>query len=347
MLYILTGADDYSLRQELARLKADIGDESMRDANCTVCDGRQVSPDELAAQAAAAPFLAERRLVIVEGLLSRLSGGGRKKAASKAAPKAGREAGQTERFLSVFSGLPETTVMVLVEGDLKPANALLKRLGTAATVRQFPRLKPGELVSWVKRRVSAAGGTITDAAAASLARTVGNNLWVMNGEIEKLVLYAAGRPISEDDLAQLVGSAREASIFALVDAVLAPSPALAQRLLTARLREGDSATTVTYQLHRQLQMIVRVREMKRRRAPRSEMMRQLGIYQDWLVAKLEEQAARYPLTRLRAAYRRLRDTERAIKTGRYDGELALNILIAELGVDTPGQFDRKRPSRVN
>ena len=63
MFYVLAGADDYSLRQELARLKADIGDESIRDANCTVLDGRQVSPDELAQQAAAAPFLAERRLL--------------------------------------------------------------------------------------------------------------------------------------------------------------------------------------------------------------------------------------------------------------------------------------------
>ena len=43
-----------------------------------------------------------------------------------------------------------------------------------------------------------------------------------------------------------------------------------------------------------------------------------------------EQAARYPMPRLKEIYHKLLETDLSIKTGKFDGELALTILVAEL-----------------
>ncbi|GAI39824.1 unnamed protein product, partial [marine sediment metagenome] len=56
----------------------------------------------------------------------------------------------------------------------------------------------------------------------------------------------------------------------------------------------------------------------------------LGITAEFVWRKTLEQASRYSLERLTELYHKLLEADLSIKTGRYDGELALNILVAEL-----------------
>jgi DNA polymerase III delta subunit len=62
-----------------------------------------------------------------------------------------------------------------------------------------------------------------------------------------------------------------------------------------------------------------------------EIQSKLGLTSDFVLRKAWEQADRYSPVRIRDVYHRLLETDVAIKTGIYDGEVALNILIAELG----------------
>jgi DNA polymerase III delta subunit len=50
-----------------------------------------------------------------------------------------------------------------------------------------------------------------------------------------------------------------------------------------------------------------------------------------LLHKAWEQADKYSPSRLRELYHRLLETDISIKTGKMDGEIALNVLITELG----------------
>ena len=59
-------------------------------------------------------------------------------------------------------------------------------------------------------------------------------------------------------------------------------------------------------------------------------MGRLEIASPFILRRTLQQASRYTLPRLKEVYHKLLETDLAIKTGRYDAELALNILIAEL-----------------
>jgi DNA polymerase-3 subunit delta len=83
-------------------------------------------------------------------------------------------------------------------------------------------------------------------------------------------------------------------------------------------------------LSRQMRLVVRARDLRQQRVPESEIRSRLGLSADWLVRKTLEQAGRYTLPRIRQVYEQLLETDLAIKTGKYEGELALVILIAEL-----------------
>ena len=71
--------------------------------------------------------------------------------------------------------------------------------------------------------------------------------------------------------------------------------------------------------------------MRGRKKTRNEIQSKLGLTSDFVLRRAWEQADRYTPARLREVYHRLLETDQSIKTGKYDGELALNILIAGLG----------------
>ena len=326
MLYIYHGADDFTIVQTLEKIKGKLGDREALATNITNLDGGQLTVDQLKAVCDAMPFLAENRLVIVKGLLERFEPKRRTRGQTKITKK---QDGHAE-LAKYITEIPDSTTLVLMDNEVKSGNPLLKLISRKAEVKSFPLLRGARLKQWIQKRVADEGGRITPQAVDQMANMVGSKLWVMSSEIEKLLLYASGRGIEEDDVRKVVSYAQEFSVFNLVDAVIDFRVQLAERLLQYLLQRGASPAQLLVMLTRQVRLIVRAREISRQGLAESEVRSRLGIPQDWVLRKTLEQARRYSVPRLKEVYSQLLETDMAIKTGKYDGELALNILIAEL-----------------
>ncbi len=327
MLHVLLGEDDYSIRQALEEIKKTIGDETALLTNTTVLDGRQISLDQLHSACETVPFLSEKRLVVVEGLLGRFEPAGRTRK-----KKAGNNSGNDDikAFVASMKQLPEFTELVLVDGKTGGNNPLLRELMTVTRVRSFPLLRDSQLKQWIAQIVTDAGNTISPQAVNSLVGFVGNDLWLMSNEIEKLMVYAAGRRIEEDDVKALVSNAREAGVFAMVDAIIELRARKAQEYLQQLLRQGAAPAQLLVMISRQVRIIFQIKELRNQKKTRAEIQKKLGLTSDFVLNKAWEQSDRYSSTRLREVYHRLLETDLSIKTGKYDGDLALDILIAEL-----------------
>jgi DNA polymerase-3 subunit delta len=327
LLYILHGEDDFSLNRALGEIKKGLGDPSMLATNTTILEGQSLTPDQLRTVVETVPFLAEKRLVIVQGLLGRFEFQSKPRR-KKTSPANGRE-NDVNAFAAAMSNIPESTVLILTDGKIKSANPLFKSL-SGAKVMAFPLLKGDVLRQWTKKEVAAQGAAISPPAVDLLAKLVGGNLWIMSSEIKKLALYASGRRIEEDDIRAVVSSAQETSVFAMVDAILDFRAGVAQRLLEQLLQQGASPSYLLVMLSRQVRLVVRAKELGRQRRPEAEIQSRLGLKSEFPLRKTIEQAQRYPLERLKSVYLRLLQADLAIKTGQYDGGLALNLLIADL-----------------
>jgi len=329
LLYILQGQDDFSLRQALEGIKKSIGDHNLLPANITVLEGQQLPLAQLRNICETVPFLAEKRLVIVEGLLARFEPRGKSTPRKKTTPVTNQE-NEYKSWAAGISKLPESTILVLVDGKVASNNPLLTELSGKAEVKRFPLLGDTGLQQWIKKQVKEEGGNISPQAVSLLAGLIGSNLWIMANEIKKLVLLTSGRRIEEEDVRTLVSYAQETNVFAMVDAILEFKPGIAEKLLQQLLREGAAPAYLLFMLARQVQMIVRARELRSQGEPEVEIQNRLGLPQ-FALRRTLEQAGRHPLSRVIEVYHKLLETDLAIKTGKYDGELALNILIAELG----------------
>jgi len=222
-----------------------------------------------------------------------------------------------------------TTVLVLVDGEIKANNRLLKSLAALAKVMTFPPLGEKELSNWIQDRVKQGGGTISPGAVKLLVGLVGADLWVMSSEIDKLLVYCLGQPVTEDSVKQVTSYAREANIFALVDAILEGRIKVAQQMLHRLIQEGASPSYILAMITRQLRLIVMAKDLGQELF-RPEIRGRLEPTSGYGLEKAVRQAKAYSLERVNKTYHKLLEADVAIKTGKYDGDLALDLLVVEL-----------------
>jgi len=332
MLYVLYGQDGFSRNQAAGKIKAGLGDRETVAASTISLEGRHLTLGELRNKCDAAPFLSSHRLVIVEGLLGRFDAKQGKSRSRKG--KSGNGLEEWEGFDSYIERMPGTTVLMLVDEEVKGGNPLLKRISSLGEVRTFPLLRGKDLKVWIRQRAKEEGGDITPQAVNLLAELIGGDLWAMDGEIRKLLLYSRERPVSEDDVRQLVTCVQEANIFALVDAVTEGQTELAQRILHRLYDEGVVPTYVLTMITRQFRLIAQARDLGKGLS-RLQIQDRLGLKSSYALDKTLSQAKLYDFGRVKRAYDKLLVTDLAIKTGKYGDKLALELLVTELACLNP------------
>ncbi len=319
MILILWGRDDFSLAGYLRQLREELGEPSLAEANTTRLEGR-FSARELAETCGASPFFTPRRLVIAAGLLGRFE------------PRRERPPGEAEvsAFDQALEAVPETTLLVLTEERLDRDNPLFKKLRGRAEVREFSPPRGSDLRAWIQRRVEQCGGRVAPGAVWLLADAVGDNLWALASEVDKLILYSGGRPIDEDMVRQVVSPVREANLFRLTESLLQGRAAGAGRGLHHLLDSGMRPGQILGFMAGQFRNLVLAQDLLEQKLPEKEVGLRLNIHHPYALKQTVSQARQYPFNRLHTAMDRLLETDLAIKTGRWDERLAVDFLIASL-----------------
>ena len=331
MIYLLHGEDDYTLQEALSSIIEEAAPGEVRDFNVTEFDGRDLSMDLLTATCDTVPFLSEKRLVVVRGLLALFE----RRASSR--PRAGTSArqikqpglGDWQALPEYLPRVPETTVLVFVDGRLSGTNPLFSAIRPSATVRAFPVPGPGDVRRWIRSRAEAEGVSIEPRAIEALMETIGANLRVLATEIQKLSLYRWDETVRYEDVQELVSYTREANIFAAVDAVMESRPSVALRQIHQLLIAGRPAGYVISMLARQVRLLLLAKELKTMRVGAAQMAARLGL-SGYPLRKTLEQEPKLSEQQLLAIHGKLLDADRITKTTGIPEDLALDLLITDV-----------------
>lgn len=326
MLHILYGADDFTSKELLNRIKTGCEAGEMGDVNTTVLDGGKLTVNELLTACNTISFFSQKRLVIVNGLLTRFE-----KHQKRGKGKKGTSELKEWDTLAGL-GLPKSTVLVLVDKNLSKTNLLLKMLAPAAEVVECKPidLKSGELPNWIVSRVKANKGEISPKAVRLLVDLIGNDLWILSNEVDKLCIHAGEKRIEEADIGLLVSNAREANVFHMVDAVVQRRRDVAWRLLHQLMDEGAAPPYLLHMIISEFRLMIQVKQQSGQGLSARAIGNNIGESKDWKVEKLMRYTGRYSLSKLEDIYRQLLETDVSIKTGKREGELALDLLITDL-----------------
>jgi DNA polymerase III subunit delta len=329
VLYIFYGPDQFRAREELNALRRKLDRDGNLAHNTARLEGRGLTPSDLRAACHVASFFAEDRLVIIEGLQARFSGARRR--ATRGRARATATASDLDQFADVLISLPPTTTAVLL--DEQPSAAFLEAVDQGATKREFQVMRADGVRAWADARVRDNGAKLSRAALDRLVMLIdGSHLGELAQEIDKLSTYAGDRQIEVADVDALVSSAVEYQIWDLTDAVVAGRADRALNFIETMAARGGrdyAPQLLIFMLTRQYRHLILAQALLRDGQTAQQIGQQLGL-SPFPLRKAIEQASRYPAERLDTAYRRLLETDVAVKTGVLDVDTALELLVADL-----------------
>jgi len=347
MITLIHGPTELLRAESLAAIRNSIADDpEMAELNTLRLDGRAATVSDLRNACDTLPFLAERRLVIAEGLLARLAAPAkaRGKAAETVETEEGAEEaqlppevakGQAKVLMAYLDDVPESTELVFLEEDTAGSGPIVRRLQELARTGQVKiitceKLRRNEVPDWIRQRAAVRRVKLDAGAIADLADFVGDELRQLDQELIKLADYAPHRTVSREDVRRLVPATRAASVFEMADALGMGDGATAGKLMRHALdTDGEQPLRLLGMIARQYRLLIQAKALQAKGIKPSEMARTLNVA-DWTVPKLLNQANRHTFVVLERAMARILAADEAIKTGKLSDSEAMDILLMEL-----------------
>ncbi len=304
--------------------------------NVAVLDCAKEDGGKVMEQILSAPFMSEKRLVVLENFLSTTKIGDL----------------QTEMLKRVDEKtLPESTVLIFWEEDLKPktkvAKELFEKLSKEKFSQQFETLTGFKLQSWIDAEFKTRGGKISQQALQYLTNNIGSDMWRLDSLMEQLIAYKStnvnhltpnpspckgeGNEVGLVDVQLFLDEKTDDSIFNLVDAIVGGQAKKAFEMIREQYRIGEDAQYVFAMLLRQFRILLELRDLHEREDNLSSdaLAKKLGLH-PFVVKKSLPFVKRYPMEKLKSIYQSLLDFDVKTKTGQGGPELLLDVLVGKL-----------------
>jgi DNA polymerase-3 subunit delta len=320
---VLHGEDEFSLDEEIGRLRAELDGGPNAGLNTTVVEGHDTTVSEILSAVEAYPFLADCRVVIARGLLAHLT--------RKGAGETGKKA--LELLASALPVLPAWSRFIFAErGKLPDSNPILKLAADPkgnGAVRRFD--PPKDSTNWIVSRAALYDGKIESDAARALSAVTGGDLRLADNELYKVIAYARGRTVTEADVMQLTPYVAEAVVFDMVDALAEGRGEKAARLAHRLLDQNEDLFGLLAMITRQFRLLLQVRDYldDGGRPDEGSVAQTVGAH-PFVAKKLLGQVRHFDYPQLVQIYTALYTMDVRIKTGEIQPELALDLLIAGL-----------------
>lgn len=305
-VYLLYGEEAFLKKSYKNRLKeAIVGDDSMN-----FHQFQEKGPDlkEIISLADTMPFFGERRLILVEDSGFFKGSGG-------------------EALAEYLPGMPKTSFMVFVESEVDKRSRLYKKVKDLGYGAEMARQDVKQLSSWAGTILAKEGKKITGRTMELFLSKTGDDMENIRMELEKLMGYTMGREIITDQDVEEICTARVTNkIFDMVAAIVTRKTKAAMDLYEDLLTLREPPMRILFLIARQFNQILQVKELMAQGMDRGSIASRLKM-QPFVVGKVMPQARLFSREQILSYVNLCVDTEEAVKTGRLNERLAVELLI--------------------
>lgn len=311
-VYLIFG-DEFQVDEAIRRLKKRIGAGGDARLNVREFDALAGAQAVEAVQAAAMlPFIGETHLVVM-----------------RRADKLNKD---DQKLLAEYAAVPSVaTIMVLTAGEkAAKTSELYKAVDKVKGVAEFKAPKGAELARWVEALFREQGKKVDHNTVRHFVDTVGTDQSALVQEVNKLAVFARDREtITAEDVDEVATRNPEANIFEMVDALGHKNTDKALTELNRLLFNGEAPHRVLAMVVRQFRIIIKAKALEGKRINAGEGAAILGV-RPYLVDKYRQQARSFSMPELKETYVLLKDTDVAMKTGKQEPGLAMEMLVGKI-----------------
>ena len=306
-VYLLFGEESFLKTSYKNRLKnAVIGDDTM---NFSGFAGKGLDLDEVIRMADTMPFFTEYRLILIE------DSGFFKNAADK--------------LVEYLPTMPDTTCLLFVESEVDKRNRLYKKVKELGYAAEMKRQDTAQLAKWAGTILAKEGKKITSRTMDVFLSMTGDDMEHIRMELEKLISYTLGRDvITEADIEAICTVRVTSKVFDMVSAIVNRNPRKAMDLYEDLLTLKEPPMRILFLIARQFNQLLQVKELLGRGMDRSGIAARLKM-QPFVVGKVIPQAKQFSREQILSYVKFCVDTEEAVKSGRLQDRLAVELLITK------------------
>lgn len=328
--YLFLGTDAYTRRRAREAILEKVLGANRRDEGLVRLDLEETSLAAVLDQAASLSLFATERVLWIANAEAALP---RRLAAKE------EEDGPGAALAAYLRHPAPGTVLLFdcrrygLEGEDKAKLDRVRKFYAAIpVVVEFPPLPPGEAAAFTQQLARAAGLPLSKAQIATLVEALAADADRIQSEVNKLALYAGGRPLTDAEIAELGPDARTANVFHLVQALASGRRREALNLLDGLVREGAYLPLVLTLLATQFRLALAAAENQARTpAQIQQYFSRLGITM-WRsrAEQLAETLQVFATDRLKRALVLTFEADRGLRDSRPDDRLVMEVLVWKL-----------------
>jgi len=198
-------------------------------------------------------------------------------------------------------------------------NGLQKYLKSKAECKEFKPLQGAQLKKWVKDFIDKQKGSIDNLAVDKLIERVGNDLWRMSNELNKLLSH--NKTICLGSVELLVRPEIDLNIFQLVDAIGYKQKTKVLFLFGQYIKSGESEYYLLSMIAYQIRNLIKVKTTKA--------IELLGLH-PFVARKSSQQSENFTFEELKKIYHQLMIIDFESKLGKTDIIAALELFLTNL-----------------
>lgn len=307
-IYILYGEEAYLRNQYKEKLKKALldGGDAM---NLHCFEGKDVKAGEIIDLAETMPFLAQRRVIVLEnsGLFAR---GGEELAGYLEAPS-------------------DTAYFVFAENTVDKRSKLYKTAVSKGRAIEFKSQDEATLKRWIMGFLKRENKNITERDLNLFLDKTGSDMENIRGELEKLLCYCIERDvITAQDIEAVCIKQVTGQIFDMVSAVAERRQQAAMELYYDLLSLKEPPMRILFLIARQFNVLLQVKELKNKGLDTNSIGEKTGLA-GFIARKYVAQAAKFKEADLRQALADCVEAEEAVKTGRMNDIMSVELLIVK------------------
>lgn len=307
-VYILYGEEAYLRSQYKDKLKtALLGDGDAM--NFHYFEGKDVRSQEVIDLAQTMPFLAERRVIMLEnsGLFSH---GG-------------------EDLAEYMSAISPTAYFVFVEPTVDKRSKLYKAATAKGRAIEFKAQDETTLKRWILGLLKKENKNITERDLNLFLDKTGSDMENIRGELEKLFCYCMEKDvITAQDIEAVCMKQVSSQIFDMINAVAERRQKAAMDLYYDLLTLKEPPMRILFLITRQFNLLLQVKELRNKGFDANTIGEKVGLA-GFIARKYAAQAAKFKEADLRSALTDCVETEEAVKTGRMNDVMSVELLIVK------------------
>lgn len=237
-----------------------------------------------------------------------------------------------EEFLWFLENLPSQSVVILITSEDDENNKFIKKIGKVNGLKKIDcnLLKGRRLSQWVKRRVQEKGKKISSSAISLLLERSESNLFNLENELEKLVIYTKKDTIETEEIALLISKNVHYHVFNLIDKACEKKVEEAMGILQQMFIHNIQTPQIVGALGWQLRRMIRGKILIEKEKKTSNEITKILKIPTYFADKYLSQISNFKLADLSKACKELSYIDVQVKQSGISHKLALENFILRL-----------------